>query len=251
MTEAEWLTSADPAAMLAWLTQARCDDLMFPRVPPTDRKLRLFACAVWRGHPAILARYGGSDLPEISERMADGEATEADIARARERIGLDVDGGGLPYPTYVRQAARHMARVLVGKGNTASEERRQSALLQCVFGNPFRAAPSLGWLEEAYGRSAENVVCTAQAIYAENRWGDLGILADALEEAGCPSEPCPACPELGWGHEPVWTAAIPLYWCGQCDERTRCVPNPLLAHLRGPGPHARGCWVVDLLLGKE
>ena len=40
------------------------------------------------------------------------------------------------------------------------------------------------------------------------------ILADALQEAGC--------------------------------------DNPdVLAHCRGPGPHVRGCWVVDLVLGKE
>ena len=25
----------------------------------------------------------------------------------------------------------------------------------------------------------------------------------------------------------------------------------ILDHCRGPGPHVRGCWVVDLLLGKE
>jgi hypothetical protein len=25
----------------------------------------------------------------------------------------------------------------------------------------------------------------------------------------------------------------------------------ILTHLRGPWPHFRGCWVVDLLLGKE
>src|SRR5262249_45406190 len=25
----------------------------------------------------------------------------------------------------------------------------------------------------------------------------------------------------------------------------------ILAHCRGPGPHVRGCWVVDLLLGKS
>ena len=42
----------------------------------------------------------------------------------------------------------------------------------------------------------------------------LPILADALEEAGCTD------------------AAI-------------------LGHLRGPGPHVRGCWVIDLLLGKK
>jgi len=42
----------------------------------------------------------------------------------------------------------------------------------------------------------------------------LAVLADALEEAGCDN-------------------------------------TDLLLHLRGPGPHVRGCWVLDLLLGKE
>jgi len=42
----------------------------------------------------------------------------------------------------------------------------------------------------------------------------VGILADALEDAGC-------------------------------------ADDVLLSHLRGPGPHVRGCWVLDLLLGKQ
>jgi hypothetical protein len=42
----------------------------------------------------------------------------------------------------------------------------------------------------------------------------LAVLADALEEAGCDN----------------------------CD---------ILTHLRSPAPHVRGCWVVDLLLGKR
>ena len=42
----------------------------------------------------------------------------------------------------------------------------------------------------------------------------LAILADALEEAGCNS-------------------------------------IDILAHLRSPGPHVRGCWALDLILGKE
>ena len=28
-------------------------------------------------------------------------------------------------------------------------------------------------------------------------------------------------------------------------------PEEMIAHLRSPGPHARGCWAVDLLLGKS
>jgi hypothetical protein len=56
-------------------------------------------------------------------------------------------------------------------------------------------------------------VALAQTIYDERRFSDLPILADALEEAGCDNA-------------------------------------DILAHCRGPGPHARGCWAVDLLLGK-
>jgi len=29
------------------------------------------------------------------------------------------------------------------------------------------------------------------------------------------------------------------------------VPGGTLEHLRSPGPHVRGCWVIDLILGKE
>jgi hypothetical protein len=59
-----------------------------------------------------------------------------------------------------------------------------------------------------------HVVKLAQAIYDEHRFQDLPVLADALEEAGC--------------------------------DRTE-----VLGHLRSPGPHVRGCYVVDLLLDKE
>jgi hypothetical protein len=57
------------------------------------------------------------------------------------------------------------------------------------------------------------VVGLAEAIYAERAFDRLSILADALEDAGCT-------------HPDV------------------------LTHCRGDGPHARGCWVVDLILGK-
>jgi hypothetical protein len=58
------------------------------------------------------------------------------------------------------------------------------------------------------------VVKVAQAIYDERAFDRMSILADALEEAGCTDQ-------------------------------------DILAHCRSGGDHVRGCWVVDLVLGKE
>lgn len=60
----------------------------------------------------------------------------------------------------------------------------------------------------------ETVVALASGIEAERAFDRMPILADALEEA-------------------------------RCDER------PILDHLRGLGPHARGCLVLDLILSRE
>jgi hypothetical protein len=60
----------------------------------------------------------------------------------------------------------------------------------------------------------ESVSALATGIYADRAFDRMPILADALEEAGC-------------------------------DDAD------ILNHCRGPGPHVKGCWVVDLVLGKE
>jgi hypothetical protein len=57
------------------------------------------------------------------------------------------------------------------------------------------------------------VVVIARAIYDESAFVRLPGLADALERAGCQDA-------------------------------------DILAHCRWPGPHVRGCWAVDALLGK-
>jgi hypothetical protein len=33
-------------------------------------------------------------------------------------------------------------------------------------------------------------------------------------------------------------------------EEAACTNADILGHLRGPGPHVRGCWCVDLLTGR-
>jgi hypothetical protein len=59
-----------------------------------------------------------------------------------------------------------------------------------------------------------NVSGLAQAIYDDRAFERMPILGDALEDAGCDNA-------------------------------------DILNHCRGPGPHVRGCWVVDMLLEKE
>ena len=80
----------------------------------------------------------------------------------------------------------------------------------------------------------------------------LAVLSDALREAGLPEwERCEKCSGRGFlggtapGH-PGWIGAPD---CPDC--KSACVvSNTLLAHLRSGGPHWRGCWVIDCVLGK-
>ena len=59
-----------------------------------------------------------------------------------------------------------------------------------------------------------DVVGLARAIYDDRAFERMPILSDALMDAGCENE-------------------------------------EIIGHCRGDGPHVRGCWVVDLILGKE
>ncbi len=92
------------------------------------------------------------------------------------------------------------------------EKAAQADLLRDIVGNPFRPRPAFDLFW--LGWHAGLIPAMAQRIHDERRFEDLPVLADALEEAGCDNE-------------------------------------RILAHCRGPGPHVRGCWLVDLLLGKS
>lgn len=80
----------------------------------------------------------------------------------------------------------------------------------------------------------------------------LAVLADALEEGGC----CAICKTCGGtgqiSQEHPWgdTFVTEYLTCHDCLGE-KFVPHPVVAHLRTPGPHVRGCWALDLTLGKE
>jgi hypothetical protein len=211
MTETEWLRSDNPSAML-------------DACSASSRKLRLFACACCRQLWHLLNDSDGRRTVEVAERYTDGEATMEELAAAcrdaRAAPSLAAWTAAALAERAPRAAARAAAQsasyyaVLGGgqflPGVWATQDgvrATQAALLREVVGNPFRAVkiPALS------PRSVPRMLATS--IYAEHRWGDLPVLADALEEAGC-------------------------------DDAE------ILGHCRGAGGHVRGCFVVDLLLGK-
>jgi hypothetical protein len=220
MIEAEWLACNDPQAMLEFL-----------RDKASDRKMRLFAVAC---------------LFRVRHLMPDRECWDAvllveDVAEGRvgmERL-RDVEDAGMVYYDHRLDVPEERLGCLIG--GAIFQLGQDSLDWACVM--VARAvSDAVGWSNpDADGRAepiaqcqslrcifgnpfrpvafdpawrSEAAVALASAVYAERAFDRLPILADALEEAGC-------------DHPDI------------------------LAHCRGPGPHARGCWVVDLVLGKS
>ena len=217
MDEATWLAGTNPGPMLEYL-----------RGKASDRQLRLFACANSRAVRGT-EHLGPGAAVAAAERYADGLASDQDLASERR---------GTPFPDNYSewvvgpsaydgawQAVDYLASALDLMKIDPDAWRhcpiplddfvkRSVLFLRDIFGNPFRPVTlSPAWL-------TPQVVALAQAAYEQRERpagtldpARLSVLADALEEAGC-------------------------------------ADAELLGHLRGPGPHARGCRAVDLLLGK-
>jgi hypothetical protein len=210
MTEQEWNTGIRPLTMLEFL-----------RGKASDRKLRLFACACCRRHRSVLRGKKSRQMLEVSEDFADDRISREDMEKMRKRwYTFDY-----PFPltgtwqmalacatiTHLTTWATETATHAAQASNRPERERLvQADVLRDIFGNPFRPVPVDRSILLWHDGA---VVHMAQSIYDGRRFQDLPILADALEEAGC-TDP------------------------------------GILGHCRGPGKHVRGCWVVDLVLGK-
>jgi hypothetical protein len=242
MTEKEWLETDDLRAMLSHVRSGA----NLTRSKAGRRKMRLFACGccrhVWDLLPdertkkslAACEQYADGKIDETAREAALLEANKTaakEYARAEVKAlapgmeaaravwsALDKDGRQaveftLEYTTKVVQAA---ARRVAGKGQKGKDADIAAAELrkrQCALLRELFGNP---FQPVAFAKTwkTSNVVAIATSIYNEHAFDRMPVLGDALEEAGCTE------------------AAV-------------------LEHCRGAGPHFRGCWVVDLLLGKE
>jgi hypothetical protein len=230
MDEREWMSCTDPGTMLA-----------FAGDTVSERKLRLFGCAcvrgVWRDLPDDVLRRA----IETCERFVDGLAAAEALETAKELADRTYQGTGdiiadhsaiavtalcerKPWFPIGGGASAGIAAVAAEAGFDeetpwhvawAQAQQTHCELLREIVGNPFcLSSRQIAWL-------TPSVIALAKTTY-ENRTFPAGtldpaclaVLADALEDAGC-------------------------------------TDTDMLGHLRGPGPHVRGCWAVDLLLGKK
>jgi hypothetical protein len=268
MTEAEWFTSEDPGTMYSILgtsgTPTGHADL-------SCRKIRLFTAAGFRrllGHGDPGASTCQLAAIEALERFADDN--EGDLAERwgasqlpRPRVAIATNTGGrihaslllrYPMPWMKAGLARLLRDIVVNpfRPVALAREFRQCCGRKWPAAEGPQDCPNCGDLAACGVIFADYITLQAMSLaHAAYDSRDpqtghldplaLAAVADALEEAGCVRQHCTHCVGGVWGE---YESGEPIY-CNDCPNR--CI----LAHLRSPGPHVRGCWAVDLILGRE
>lgn len=237
MTEGQWFENWKPrqiALMIEHLTR-----IGKAKGKEGQRKLRLFACACCRRSWHLLSDERSREAVVLSERYADGRATKEELSAAGKKVkeaarqrqeelerARRSGNFGVPFGLLWKElradeaaAASTWADQVAGAKRAAESafvslnkgRRGIIDMLRDIFSNPFHPTPSIA--PEILAWNYQTVVKMTLAIYDEQAFDRLPILADALEDAGC-------------------------------DDAT------ILDHCRQADDHVWGCWLVDLLLGK-
>jgi len=213
MTEAEWLTCTDPIRMVK-----------AARARMRHRKLRLFAVACCHRIEDLLPDPRSRMAIAAAEQHADGAITEMQLREARVAAG----------------AAHSDSFDRLGKVGACFEWAAEFAADRVAF----KAAESASWMTH-----------TARKI-GEPTPADYTFQADIIRDIfGNPFHPVSVDPSCL--PRDVTALALTIYDERAFDrmpeladalEREGCANVDVLEHCRGPGPHVRGCWVVDMLL---
>ena len=225
MTEQEWLTAINPTRMLEYL-----------RGKTSDRKLRLFAVACCRHLWHLMTEERCRNAVEVAERLADGLATNVE-RRTAALAGYDPSMGehpacfgaagcavGVPAFHAAERSSENAAGLAANKvpyllhGNIVNpawqEAIRREGVVQISLIAEIFGNPFRSVAFDPAWRTSDALLL-ARGIYEERAFDGMPILADALQDAGCDSD-------------------------------------DILGHLRdASATHVRGCWALDLVLGKE
>jgi hypothetical protein len=229
MAEQEWL-SATPTTLLEFR-----DALEFLKGKVSDRKLRLFAVACCRRIWHLSVPEDDHKAALVAEQFADGQATTAELTEAKElaheasikRFTYD------PFDAVASLDAFHAASCTAtfaagfGVEDDTADYSYPDPKWEAASNAATASDTAAHWLilRDIFGNPFRPVSLNptwllptvknlANSIYTDRAFDRMPILADALEDAGCDNQ-------------------------------------DILNHCRQPGDHVRGCWVVDLVLGKE
>jgi hypothetical protein len=272
VTDAEWQACADPEPMLEFL-----------RGKASARKLRLFAVACCRRVGHLLRDERSRRAVEVTERSADGQATEDELRAAAVEARLVVEGLGeevgwgpiieiavlraqeaaawaceewpaweAPRRALEAEELEAAARAERGAWQAWNDARKAREQMPEAEWQALMVQRAQEWGAEQQGVQSARDSARSAARRAQ---------ADLLRELFGPSFPplAAAASWLAWNGATVLRVAREIYdekafarlpVLGDALEDAGCDHADLLAHCRSPRPHVRGCWVLDLLLGK-
>ncbi len=227
MTEAEWHTSEDSQGLISHILS---------REEISDRRVGLFmvACCRQLKDRGEQCRHMVETVEQYQEGLLPHEEVELLWPGLRQELGMDYSLEGeilcelAHYEPWGHAGivASKAAMMTAGEATASmSEAHSDEAFAAYDAASRVAQAEQVGLLRDIFGNPFRPVafspswrtstaVTLASEMYESRDFSAMPILADALQDAGCDND-------------------------------------DVLSHCRGPGPHVRGCWVVDLVLGKE
>jgi hypothetical protein len=226
MTERQWQAAKRPNPLWSFVSDKQ-----------QGRKLRLFSCACCRRLGELITDERRHAAISICERFADGLATKKELAAAKSRVHLlhnaltaelhrEKKGADITVdPRWLMSVAVHALTSADLEDADASELVSEAMATSKINSRKTEQAVQSHILRDIFGNPfrpvklstawrTDTTVALATQMYESRDFSAMPILADALQDAGCDNE-------------------------------------DILDHCRGPGSHVRGCWVVDLVLGKQ
>ena len=228
MIEAEWQSATNVHTLLQFLRDRPGD-----YVKPTERKRRLFRCACGRRCLRYLPTEWHLKTIEEAERFADGLVSWKRLAEAETKAHYAPTAPGYVHNVVVAETVRSMVAQLVGDHDDVWDSMFGTADYACeaVGGCPSKPSDEeqraqCDIARDIFGNPfrlvafapewrTDTALVLARQMYEAREFSAAPILADALQDAGCDSD-------------------------------------DILNHLRDTtATHVRGCWALDLVLGRE